>query len=1370
MLRKICSLTIAFFIGAFLGKPLALGLLGLCIKIYLLIGSGWQFSYGSIDWHDGKLLLSEIDLVEINSFHLHANRCMISLNQRHLDVLQPQIVIFKIPDQRGANEWTCTMEDGVLLSKDIGEMHFAFEKNWPQHIGRISLSDGSSKMQLEATREGEELQLNVNLDQFDLRYFQRWMKLHQASFDPHCMNEIQGQVDGTLHLIFEGTECKRGGAHLTIHGGAYGEVLSGLHGQFDWDGSASLIHYMRQSKQNANGCWFDHIGEVHFRLHLLDGIARGMKGAVHELQGTLHFTAGVGVKWDFEGQALARGSRTPLSWNGRAFLHPGRPCWVESEMSCSDAQFLLNGSEEQDGFHWIAEAHRIGSTEGALLQSLFACVDARFGEVEFEEGQLNARLDARIAPEQTENRWDAVINAKDCLVCHGESQFQLCSGQGSLSSHHAGSFLLDGASFKIQLAEDYEIKGDSWRGEGRIESGKLSASEWMGRIEGIDTVAALSGSLDDFHLVLSGNGGELILKGMQQEDHLEFMIEKGEVEGFCFHGHGWLDRYRCFFLQFNQFSGPCAPLYRITGRQGMPQFKIQSIGSGFIAEGDLESFDWSLQARGEFESGINFYCPHLEKKENLITFDMRFENPLFEFLRLYGSSSGEEWIFDPIRTHLLGAPLRISTCLGDSQGLSKLQFQTELSYQPLSVAAAFWFPQAVHWNVTPFIGDATLDFCFTRGEEMKVLLNGDHLLWNGEAVAIHLTVIETDGIWDVSKLQVNDCLFSGKIKMAQNQFQLFDGNACWKDKAEAFLTGTLSSDLQGECFISSLHFDLSSFTSFPFFDQFSFVGLQGVVEGSGSLFWKERMEADFDFAAFRLDLETTAFQSKEPIHLHYTSDSGFLCRGIDLCVSYFANEIAAAPLIADPESHEDFVCKTFEMSCKIGLLQYDLLHALLMLQHADIQFSAKNLALFAPQLAVSDLTKEFAFSADLECPLDFSYLTCFVKEGAFPFRDSVYFINDLSFFCDSFGAKAIFYTVYQGHGIKIGAYVLSWRYLTGRFTFEDTNHPLKEKERPLSIDWTYSFLSGLKVHEIEGQFGGIDAAFHGNEQGTSLIGSMRLHFDELVDFVPPALAELFCDLKMGKGYELKGQLHLAKEGPSFHGLLSGKQFDLFGYQLRTLLAQIELGSRKVKIYDFKISDSAGVMKIDEIVAATAGDDPWTLSIPHLTLLELRPSLLQRPGPPPEEAGPLVVRELKLENFHGLLEDSYTYTAQGELKFINSYRREHTVFDIPSDFLGRIAGLDLELLIPACGTLRYELKDRRFHLVELSESYSEAKRSQFFLVHDPPPSMDLDGNLMILVKMKQFVLFKFTESFLISIDGQLNDPQFHLQKKSRFLGL
>ena len=195
------------------------------------------------------------------------------------------------------------------------------------------------------------------------------------------------------------------------------------------------------------------------------------------------------------------------------------------------------------------------------------------------------------------------------------------------------------------------------------------------------------------------------------------------------------------------------------------------------------------------------------------------------------------------------------------------------------------------------------------------------------------------------------------------------------------------------------------------------------------------------------------------------------------------------------------------------------------------------------------------------------------------------------------------------------------------------------------------------------------------------------------------------------------------------------------------------------------------MKIDEIAAGGRGDDPWTLSIPHLTILEMRPSLLQKIGKGPGEISPFVIRQLHIDDLKGLLERSKTWTAHGEFYFINSYKRERTVFDIPSDVLSRIVGLDLDLLVPVCGTLKYQLKDGFFRLTQLEDSFSENHRSEFFLVEgEDSPAVDLDGNVKILIKMKQFVLFKFTESFLISIDGKLDNPQFHLQKKRRFAEL
>ena len=344
--------------------------------------------------------------------------------------------------------------------------------------------------------------------------------------------------------------------------------------------------------------------------------------------------------------------------------------------------------------------------------------------------------------------------------------------------------------------------------------------------------------------------------------------------------------------------------------------------------------------------------------------------------------------------------------------------------------------------------------------------------------------------------------------------------------------------------------------------------------------------------------------------------------------------------------------------------------------------------------------------------------------------------------------------------------------LTGSFELEDEETLLLDGERPLCISWKFDPLVGIYLHSIEGSFGGVEASFHEElTQGKgSLIGSMHLSFGPLSQLLPQRIGQVFERLKMGKGYELKGRLLYDRKdlsSLSFKGLLSGKACEIAGFQVRTLLSQIEANARRVHLFEIKASDSAGILKIPELLLWEA--DEWEISMPQLILQEFRPSLLQKVGGEVGAVGPLVVRELKLTGLKGLLEETNTYAATGELFFINSFKREHSVFDLPSDFLGRIFGLDLELLIPVVGHLTFDLKEGRFWLKDLFDAYSEGHRSKFFLVKDGfTPTVDLDGNMNILIKMKQYVLFKFTEHFLLSVDGSLEKPSYRLQKKSRFL--
>ena len=63
---------------------------------------------------------------------------------------------------------------------------------------------------------------------------------------------------------------------------------------------------------------------------------------------------------------------------------------------------------------------------------------------------------------------------------------------------------------------------------------------------------------------------------------------------------------------------------------------------------------------------------------------------------------------------------------------------------------------------------------------------------------------------------------------------------------------------------------------------------------------------------------------------------------------------------------------------------------------------------------------------------------------------------------------------------------------------------------------------------------------------------------------------------------------------------------------------------------------------------------------------------------------------------------------------------------------------------------------------MRNTYSEGKRSYFYLSHRREAFVDFDGNIAMQIKMKQYVLFKITEFFVLNVSGNLDNPNFTLK--------
>lgn len=497
----------------------------------------------------------------------------------------------------------------------------------------------------------------------------------------------------------------------------------------------------------------------------------------------------------------------------------------------------------------------------------------------------------------------------------------------------------------------------------------------------------------------------------------------------------------------------------------------------------------------------------------------------------------------------------------------------------------------------------------------------------------------------------------------------------------------------------------------PFGKTGSIFQIAGAVAGEGHLSWGERLEVDLDLAPVCIE----GLETKGPTHLFYTPEQGVLAKGVDLLIP---------------------------IHCKADVAHFD---------PVSRNWSLTNARLHIPD--TFDGTADFQWSGHR--------LSAKIRDGWVSFQKAVAHVQEGIVDWDQQTASGFVHVLHQGHRLKV---LFEATASSGHCSIHE-----QPVERPLTLHWNYDEKKGLFFQSIEGVLSGVDASFRAEEPYGNLIGSAHVDFTAISELVPPVIAKVFSSLEMGKGYELKGRLTNQAE---FKGILIGKATELFGFEFQTVFANVELNATKVLLTDLKVSDKAGTLVVDQIlIEEPSAEECWQLDIPQITILEMRPSLLKKlPLRKEDPLTPLVVRELHLNGLKGIAKDISSYTAEGHLFFINTFRREFSVLDLPADLLSRIVGIDLELLVPVKGTLTYHLKDGIFRLDELKEAFSEGHRSEFFLVDEANPSMDFDGNLNIMIKMKQYVLFKLTESFLISIDGNLGDPKYHLQKRRRFLGL
>ncbi len=281
---------------------------------------------------------------------------------------------------------------------------------------------------------------------------------------------------------------------------------------------------------------------------------------------------------------------------------------------------------------------------------------------------------------------------------------------------------------------------------------------------------------------------------------------------------------------------------------------------------------------------------------------------------------------------------------------------------------------------------------------------------------------------------------------------------------------------------------------------------------------------------------------------------------------------------------------------------------------------------------------------------------------------------------------------------------------------------------------------------------------------TVLTGSVKIDGSRLDALLPKEMKEKFQNLKLGKGYEFRGDLVLSQEekkGFQLDGQLLGHQFELLGYQFDSLNAIIEANPDHIQISKLNIDDESGFFQIKKIAIEHA-NQRWSFYIPLLQVKDLQPSMMKKNDQQIATVKPLVIRNLSLSEIRGDLNDPRGWEGEGHLNFTNAFRKESTLFETPIEMVKNL-GLDPGLLTPVQGEIQLELRGDKFYLVSMKNAYSDAKRAQFFLSPaDQTSFIDLNGNVHIDIKMRQDVVLKLTEAFTLTVRGTLDKPRYGLQ--------
>jgi hypothetical protein len=406
-------------------------------------------------------------------------------------------------------------------------------------------------------------------------------------------------------------------------------------------------------------------------------------------------------------------------------------------------------------------------------------------------------------------------------------------------------------------------------------------------------------------------------------------------------------------------------------------------------------------------------------------------------------------------------------------------------------------------------------------------------------------------------------------------------------------------------------------------------------------------------------------------------------------------------------------------------------------------------------------TEESFIEIDVEYSKDFFMVSGALNDGVYQVKGRDLNLSDLRFYFDKSQmdlscALKLPDTCIQFHA-KVYPDDLGLTIIEG--------YELSNDERVFYAEAKLFTEYGPSIQKIEGNLFGLQFEFLPMNKMDEwvLLGDVQIDADKLYTHVGPDIKDFIDELKIHKGYELKGEISIKKNAlreTFFKGYLKARDFDLAGYVFKTMLSEIFIDRNGVEIKELKISDQGASIQIPKIKLDFSAKGDVFMHIPEVKIDELRPTLLsKRHGK--QRLKPFCIKNMVLHDITGNVGDEKSITGKGNLRFINTFKEGNKLADIPIEIISRL-GLDIGLLVPVQGELDFSIRGGKIVFTKLKNSFSESRRSYFYLWNKTESFIDFDGNMHIDIRMKQYVLFKITELFILSIQGSVDKPKCYLR--------